>query len=128
MSGALSTNSLKTSLTSDPPEDPRPHTACAGSSHQGIYGKELRRIEKGLAMQLGVVGLGRNEARLIGHAVDTLLEIAVSNVASKDRDVCMRAYRSNGAEAAGPAQAPLQRFIEEQHGILLNEVMVRGIA
>jgi hypothetical protein len=79
-------------------------------------------------MQLDVVGLGRNTARLIGHAVDDPLEIAASNVASIDRDVCMRAYPSNNAEAAGPAQARRQRFIEEQHGILLNGVMVRGIA
>ena len=61
-------------------------------------------------------------------ALDDPLEIAVSNVASIDRNACPRAYPSNGAEAAGPAQARLQRFIEEQHGILLNGVKVRGIA
>lgn len=58
-------------------------------------------------MQLGVVGLGRNAAQLIGHPVGDPLENPVSDVASIDRDVCMRAYPSNGAEAAGPAQAPL---------------------
>jgi hypothetical protein len=78
-------------------------------------------------MQLGVVGLGRNAARLIGHAVNGPLEIAVSNVAPIDRNACPSAYPSNGAEAAGPAQARPQRFIEEQHGILLNGVMVRGM-
>jgi hypothetical protein len=85
-------------------------------------------MEKGFATQLGVVGLGRNAARLIGRAVNDPLKIAVSNVASIDCNVCMRAYLSNGAEAAGPAEARLQRFIEEQHGIFLIGLMVRGEA